>query len=248
MRLNAHPGQSGTPSVANARLSCLAALVCALLFQFPFSASAAGESHKKEVKYPDGKIKERYSYYLDDKKHEVRDGLGEEFFNNGNKKGEIPWQDGKESGAVIYYYADGRKSYEANYKEGKKNGYATVWYQNGQKQWQTVFREGLTHGVWREWYADGKKKFEANYSDGKLDGLATWWHDNGRLWQERSFQAGALVKGTVREWDKAGRQTFPPPENAPGDASFGDAGVPPDPGKADTAPGGASAAESQAGK
>ena len=94
-------------------------------------------------------MKERYAYYLDDKKHEVRDGLDEEFFNNGNKKGEIPWQDGKENGLVVYYYADGRKSYEANYKEGKKNGYATVWYQNGQKQWQTVFREGLTNGVWR---------------------------------------------------------------------------------------------------
>ncbi|MDQ3002219.1 MAG: toxin-antitoxin system YwqK family antitoxin [Fibrobacterota bacterium] len=164
---------------------------------------------KKEINYPDGKLKEQYSYYLDDKKQEVRDGLGEEFFNTGTKKGEIPWQDGKENGPVIYFYADGRKSYEATYKDGKKNGYATVWYQDGQKQWQTVFREGLTHGAWREWYADGKKKFEANYSEGKLDGLATWWHENGRLWQERSFQSGSLVKGTVREWDRAGKPTFP---------------------------------------
>ena len=179
-------------------------------------APAAPELRKKEIKYPDGKLKESYSYYLDDTNHEVRSGLGEEFFGNGSKKGEITWLDGKENGPVIYYYADGRKSYEVNYKEGRKNGYATVWYQNGQKQWQTVFRAGLTHGVWREWYADGKKKFEANYSDGKLDGLATWWHDTGRLWQERSFQSGVLVKGTVREWDRAGRQTFPPADQGQG--------------------------------
>lgn len=236
MRLCAIPGQSGTPINATIWPSILVALFCAV---FPFAASAA-EIQKKELKYPDGKLKERYSFYLDDKQHEVRDGLDEEFFNNGNKKGEIAWRDGKENGPVIYYYADGRKSYEANYKEGKKNGYATVWYQNGQKQWQTVFREGLTHGVWREWYADAKKKFEANYSDGKLDGLATWWHDNGRLWQERSFQAGVLVKGTVREWDKQGRQTFPPLEPPSGDGSLGESTQ----GNADSAPAGAA---SQAG-
>jgi antitoxin component YwqK of YwqJK toxin-antitoxin module len=188
------------------------------------AAAPPREMHKKEIKFPDGTLKERYAYYLDDKKHEVRDGLDEEFFSGGAKKGEIIWQDGKENGSVIYYYADGRKSYEANYKDGRKNGYATVWYQTGQKQWQTVFRDGLTHGVWREWYADGKKKFEANYNDGKLEGLATWWHDTGRLWQERSFQAGVLMKGTVREWDKAGRQTFPPPD---ADAGSGEPGLPP---------------------
>ena len=206
--------------IRNAVRSGLSAL--ALFCMAAAHAAPAPEIHKKEIKFPDGKIKETYSYYLDDKKHEVRNGLDEEFFASGSKKGEIPWLDGKENGPVIYYYADGRKSYEANYKDGKKNGYATVWYQNGQKQWQTVFREGLTHGVWREWYADGKKKFEANYNDGKLEGLATWWHENGRLWQERSFQAGSLVKGTVREWDRAGRQTFPPPEGESGEPSKAD--------------------------
>ncbi|HKP96551.1 MAG TPA: toxin-antitoxin system YwqK family antitoxin [Fibrobacteria bacterium] len=211
----------------------LAAAFSAALLAAPAGAAAPPEIQKKEIKFPDGKIKEKYSYYLDDKKNEVRDGLDEEFFGNGAKKGEIPWQDGKENGLVIYYYADGRKSYEANYKEGKKNGYATVWYQTGQKQWQTVFRDGLTHGVWREWYADGKKKFEANYNDGKLEGLATWWHDTGRLWQERSFQAGVLVKGTVREWDRAGRQTFPPP-----DTQGMDSNLPTEPKKQDSVAGG----------
>lgn len=218
------------------KISVPVCLAMGLLLLVPAAASAAPAStpelRKKEIKYPDGKIKETYSYYLDDTNHEVRDGLDEEFFNNGSKKGEIPWQDGKENGPVIYYYADGRKSYEANYKDGRKNGYATVWYQNGQKQWQTVFRAGLTHGVWREWYADGKKKFEANYSDGKLEGLATWWHDTGRLWQERSFQAGSLVKGTVREWDRAGRQTFPPADQGQGYSEPGE------PAKRDSSAGG----------
>ncbi len=170
----------------------------------------AGPMKHAESRFPDGKVRDRYTYYLDEKNHEVRSGLAEEFFQNGNKKGEVNWVDGKEDGLVVYYFADARKSYETNYKEGKKNGYATVWYPNGQKQWQTVFREGLTHGVWREWHPDGKKKFEANYSNGKLEGLATWWHENGRIWQERSYLNGDLVKGSVHEWDKTGKQTYPP--------------------------------------
>ncbi len=183
----------------------------------------------KEIHFPDAKLKEKYSYYIDELKHEIRDGLDSEFYPNGVKKGQITWQDGHETGPVTYYYADGRKSYEANYIEGKKNGFSTVWYQNGQKQWQTVFHEGLTNGVWREWYPDGKRKFEANYSDGKLEGLATWWHENGHIWQERSYQNGLLVKGSVREWDKVGRQTYPPL-----DSGVGVEGLPVEPEKQDS--------------
>jgi antitoxin component YwqK of YwqJK toxin-antitoxin module len=198
------------------------------------AASAAGAGNKtKEIQYPDGKLKERFAYFIDAQGREVRDGRDEEFFPNGGKKGELTWQNGKENGLVIYYYPDGRKSYEANYQEGKKHGYATVWYPTGQKQWQTVFREGLTHGLWREWYADGKKKFEANYAGGKLDGLATWWYDNGRIWQERTYEEGALMKGTVREWDRAGRQTFPPADGGEGMETGGDAS-PAEPAKQDT--------------
>src|SRR3954463_8338008 len=108
------------------------------------------EIRQKEVRFPDGRIKERYGYYLDEKKREVREGTDEEFFANGAKKGALEWKAGKESGPVVYYFPDGRKSYEANYRDGKKNGFATVWYQSGQKQWQTVFRDGMTNGVWRE--------------------------------------------------------------------------------------------------
>lgn len=178
-------------------------------------APPARQILEKEIRHPDGRIKERYRYYLDAENREVRDGLQEEFFADGAKKGEITWRDGKENGSVLYFHPDGRKSYEANYVDGKKNGFATVWHPNGQRQWQTVFRNGLSHGVWREWHADGKKKFEANYNNGKLEGRATWWHENGRIWQERSYQAGGLRPGSVREWDKSGRQIYPPPATRP---------------------------------
>jgi antitoxin component YwqK of YwqJK toxin-antitoxin module len=198
------------------------------LFQLAVISVWSNEIRQKETHFPDGKIKEHYSYYLDEKKREVRDGLAEEFFPGGTKKGEIQWQAGKENGFVVYYHPNGRKSYEANYLLGKKTGFATVWYENGQKQWQTVFLAGLTHGVWREWYLDGKKKFEANYNDGKLQGLATWWHDNGHIWQERTFLAGQLVTGSVREWDKVGRQLYPLLDNQGTDTQ-----VPLEPGKRD---------------
>jgi antitoxin component YwqK of YwqJK toxin-antitoxin module len=228
MRVRFFPGRPGH-SFPVLRLS--AVLILAVGFEAGAAFAAAAGNKVKEIQYPDGKLKERFAYSLDAENREVREGRDEEFYPNGGKKGEITWQNGKENGPVIYYYPDGRKSYEANYKEGKKHGYATVWHPNGQKQWQTVFREGLTHGLWREWYSDGKKKFEANYVEGKLDGLATWWYENGRMWQERNYQDGALVKGSVREWDRAGRQTFPPADAADGmDAD----GAPAEPAKRDT--------------
>jgi antitoxin component YwqK of YwqJK toxin-antitoxin module len=217
MRASVFPGRPGVSIPVRRPLAAVLLLAAGL--GSGWAAAGAGGNKVKEIRYPDGKLKERFSYYVDAQNREVRDGQDEEYHPDGSKKGEITWKDGKENGPVVYYYADGRKSYEANYKEGKKHGYATVWFPNGQKQWQTVFREGLTHGLWREWYADGKKKFEANYGDGKLDGLATWWHDNGRLWQERSYQDGALVKGSVREWDRGGRQTFPPASDSGGTAA-----------------------------
>jgi antitoxin component YwqK of YwqJK toxin-antitoxin module len=218
--------KSALPTIPLSFLKAMALILATVLLTKLWSA----EVRPKDTLYPNGKLKEHYTYYLDENNHEVRDGKAEEYFLSGAKKGEIQWQDGKENGLVTYFYPDGRKSYEATYKEGQKNGYVTVWYPTGQKQWQTVFRLGATHGVWREWYPDGKKKFEANYNDGKLEGLATWWHENGRIWQERSFLAGKLIKGTVREWNKLGKQTFPPPENSDSNAL-----VPLEPSKQDSA-------------
>jgi antitoxin component YwqK of YwqJK toxin-antitoxin module len=171
--------------------------------------SVSAQPRQKEVLYPDGKLKERYGYTVEGGK-ETREGLDEEFYQDGSKKGSRNWKNDLEDGPVVYYHPNGRKSYESNYTAGKKNGFSTVWYANGQKQWQTTFREGKTNGRWREWYPDGKKKFEADYNDGKLDGMATWWYENGRIWQERTYENGVPVKGTVKEWDRNGRQTFPP--------------------------------------
>lgn len=191
---------------------CRIARTAYAVFFLAAALSAFGEELlTKEIPYPDSAVKERYAYILDEKGQEVRQGVNEEFYPDGTRKGVRNWRDGIAEGAVVYFHPNGRKSYEANYADGKKSGFATVWYPTGQKQWQTTFRGGKTHGRWREWHPDGKRKFEATYSDGALDGLATWWHDNGRVWQERTYHAGVPVKGSVKEWDRNGRQTFPPP-------------------------------------
>jgi hypothetical protein len=200
---------------------CLPILAVLGLLQLP--PVLAGEPVVKELRHPDGSLKERYSYVLDGKGGEVRVGPNEEWHPGGARKGVRTWKDGRTEGPVTYWHPNGRKSYEANYVDGKKNGFATVWYRNGQKQWQTTFKAGKTHGRWREWYPDGKRKFEADYSEGLLDGRATWWHDNGRLWQERIYNAGLPVKGTVKEWDKQGRQTYPPPGHPSGSLEPGPA-------------------------
>jgi hypothetical protein len=210
-----------SPCPMDSRLVRFRQPILALLCLACMAPVLAAEPVVKELRHPDGTLKERYSFLLDGEGNEVRTGLDEEFYPGGAKKGVRTWKDGRTEGGVTYWHPDGRKSYEAHYVGGKKNGFATVWYQNGQKQWQTTFKAGKTHGRWREWYPDGKRKFEADYHEGLLDGRATWWHENGRLWQERMYNAGLPVKGSVKEWDKQGRQTYPPPGDPSGNLEPG---------------------------
>ncbi len=183
-------------------------LVAILVFT-SLTFSATGKLVQRQTLYPNGKIKEHYTCFVDDHNREIKEGLAEEWHVTGEKKGEIHWKNGKEEGAVTYFYTNGRKSYEAYYLDGKKSGYATVWYENGQKQWQTTFQNGKTHGLWREWFNTGKKKFEANYGAGRLEGVATWWYENGKKRQERGYQNGIEIPGHVKEWNALGNQTYP---------------------------------------
>lgn len=171
--------------------------------------SALPDTLSQVTRYDHGQVKERLRFKRIPDGSLVKHGLQEEFFSDGNIKGLIPWEDGRENGTVVFYHPGGRKSYESNYVEGKKTGYATVWYLSGQKQWQTTFKAGKTHGLWREWYQDGKKKFEANYADGRLEGMAQWFYPNGRLQQERVYVEGKAVPSSVRAYNAQGVLTYP---------------------------------------
>ena len=46
------------------------------------------------------------------------------------------------SGPVFSLYDDGKKKGEGTFKDGKVDGLATEWYENGQKSWEGTYKDG----------------------------------------------------------------------------------------------------------
>ena len=84
------------------------------------------------------------------------------------------------TGKNLCKYENGLKRSEGNFKDGKKDGKWTEWYENGQKKSGGYYKDGKKHGKYTVWYENGQKEAEVNYKDGKEDGKWTKWHKNGK--------------------------------------------------------------------
>ena len=155
--------------------------------------------------------------------------LGEVFdlYNNGNKKLEGSYKNGKKNGKWTVWYENGQKWSEINYKNGKldelwtqwnENGQkktettykdgeirlATKWYANGQKHSEETYRDGKEDGKWTYWYDNGKKKYGWKYKNGEKDGLETYWYANGQKASEGTHNDGELI--LQKCWDEDGNE------------------------------------------
>jgi antitoxin component YwqK of YwqJK toxin-antitoxin module len=125
-----------------------------------------------------------------------------EFYENGQKKVEATFKDGKPDGLWTEWYPDGEKKGEFHYKNGILDGLATRWYENGQKRWAGQYKNGIQLGHWTDWYQDGSKEGEG---ENKLDGSSTevHWFPNG---QKKSEGTGKYLEKHQRH-GKHGRWT-----------------------------------------
>ena len=77
----------------------------------------------------------------------------------------------------IDYYENGQKKFETPFKDGKIDGLQTVWYENGQKEGEWISKDGIYDGLFNVWYENGQKKLEGTYKDGKLISSKEWNKD-----------------------------------------------------------------------
>ena len=82
------------------------------------------------------------------------------------------------SGKVVGLYENGEKKLEGSYKDGKEDGLWTYWTENGQKRLEGTWKDGEYDGLHTVWYEDGQKKWELTYDNGKEVGLHTFWGKN----------------------------------------------------------------------
>ena len=98
------------------------------------------------------KLQDRGGLYYKINSEEPYSGTSFELYDNGQKKSEGTYKDGKEDGLWTGWYDNGQKEIEGAFKDGKPDGLSTLWYENGQKR-----QEG-TENEWTYWNEDGSLK------------------------------------------------------------------------------------------
>jgi len=76
----------------------------------------------REEKYTNGTIKERGYVKQDAEKNYVKVGVWTKWYENGQKKSEGPYADGKKAGVWIEWHENGQKASEGPYADDKQVG------------------------------------------------------------------------------------------------------------------------------
>lgn len=85
------------------------------------------------------------------------------------------------SGKVFEKYENGQKKWQRTYEDGKLNSTTTSWFKNGQKKWQRSYDDGKLDVTTTYWYKKGQKKKEAFFKNGKIEESWKLWDINGEL-------------------------------------------------------------------
>jgi antitoxin component YwqK of YwqJK toxin-antitoxin module len=81
----------------------------------------------------------------------------------------------------INWYENGQKKREGTFKDGKKVGKWTRWYENGQKKREGTYKDGELNGLWTGWYKNGQKKYEETYKDRQFISAKCWDEDGNEI-------------------------------------------------------------------
>ena len=121
-----------------------------------------------------------------------KDGLYTEWYENGNKKLEYTYNDGKMDGRRTFWYEDGQKRWLSSYKDGERDGPWTEWYQNGKKRWVGSYKNGKRDGSWTWWWewTGDEKKFEKTYKDGNEVGKSIYYNEDGSVREVKDCDKG----------------------------------------------------------
>lgn len=129
------------------------------------------------------------------------------WYENGQKKVEESYVNGKSSGCWTFWYENGRPSSECEFIDGKESGKTIRWHENGQKGLDGNYVDGHASGKWTYWDDNGRKQLEGDYVDGHESGKWTYWHDNGQIKKEGSFANGKKT-GTWAYWHNTGQKDY----------------------------------------
>ncbi|MBO6026672.1 MAG: toxin-antitoxin system YwqK family antitoxin [Bacteroidales bacterium] len=120
------------------------------------------------------------------------DSVKKDYWENGNLKSELRYQDGVLDGLCSWYMMNGKPQMEVTYKDNKMNGMLRRWYENGNLMEESWYKAGVQDSVSRTYSINGALASEEYYVDGQLNGEYTRWYDNGQVFQEGRYTDGMM--------------------------------------------------------
>ena len=114
------------------------------------------------------------------KKEIPENGLHAEYYNNGNKKSEGNYKDGKKSGKWMSWHKNGLRKYEVNYKDGKEDGERIQWDDHIEEKVAKVeyYPEGYLKAIYILQYYQGtpcEGRYTSYYSNGGIESLGQYY-------------------------------------------------------------------------
>lgn len=126
----------------------------ALLFSCLLCLFGCAKIEQREVRWPNGQVKERYQVRVDREGREVKQG------------GYSSW------------YANGQKECEGAFQDGLKNGRWRGWYESGTKSYTGHYDRGLLAKQWIIWDEDGTVVYKGKGYGNKIYPSKYWWAKN----------------------------------------------------------------------
>ena len=118
-----------------------------------------------------------------------------EWHDNGNKKKEEEYKDGRKEEKFIEWHRTGTLQCEGEFKDGKLEEKWIRWYDDGQKESEGEYKDGEKEGKWIAWHRTGNIWYEGEFKDGKLEGKWIRWYDNGQKESEGEYKDGKFLFG-----------------------------------------------------
>ena len=120
-----------------------------------------------------------------------KDGIWIYWFTDGvNIETKVAFKEGKEDGLYIRYSPDGQKREEQNFKNGLRDGLLTQYYDNTHKEFEQLFKDGKQTGLVTRWYPNGQKESGGFLIDGVKNGAWVYWEENGHKKSEITYRDG----------------------------------------------------------
>lgn len=127
------------------------------------------------------------------------------FYENGQKRCQGNFLEGKKDGKWIYWHKNGTKEMEEEYVKGKPHGKWTYWDKEGDKRGEGEFSYGT--GTWNQWYKNGNKERTEVFHKGNRHGRWLYWYENGKIRYQSQYNFDKPY-GRWKGWTESGTEIF----------------------------------------